>query len=408
MTNRLAPPLQRLRRRTRIPARAPKRRLSLRLRIALISSTLALVGCFTLVLFINTIALGSFPSIIRVNPAFVVKIEARRSSGATFPRNASSFFQLNPLERALLLELRTISLIGFGLVALLTGVAAYWLAGLTLRPVQRVGEAAKRIGASTLDTRLSLDGPKDEIKELADTFDGMLERLQQTFESQGRFIGDVAHELRTPLASLRTNLEVVTSDPQAGLEDYREMAATQERALTRLERLIADLLILARSEQSAQLPERSSIALGPLLEEVCSDLQATASARAVTLELHNDLDIVVQGDSTLLARVFSNLVENGIHYNRPGGRVTLRLEEKGPLAVVRISDNGIGIPPEKQAHIFERFYRVDHSPTCRLGGTGLGLSIVAAIVQQHGGQVQVESEPGEGSIFAIILPATST
>ncbi len=278
----------------------------------------------------------------------------------------------------------------------------------TLRPVKRVSEAARRISASTLDTRLSLDGPKDEIKELADTFDGMLERLQQTFESQGRFVGDVAHELRTPLASLRTNLEVVASDPRATLEDYRNMAAIQERALTRLERLVADLLILARSEQSAQPFVQDSLALGPLLEEVCSDLQCTAGAHDVTLELQSDLDVVVEGDGALLARVFSNLAENGIYYNHPGGKVTITLDQKkshvASFAVVRISDTGLGIPPEKQASIFQRFYRAENSRVCHLRGAGLGLSIVAAITQQHGGTVQVESSPGEGSVFTVVLP----
>ncbi|HEV2583502.1 MAG TPA: ATP-binding protein [Ktedonobacteraceae bacterium] len=404
-----APLLQRLVpiRRARKRTHTPKRRIALRLRIALISAALALVGCFTLVLFINTIALGSFPQIIRVNPAFIVKIVERHSlpHGISIPNNGANFLQLNPLERALLLELRTISLIGFGLVALVTGVGAYWLAGYSLRPVQRVSEAARRISASTLNTRLALDGPNDEIKELADTFDAMLERLQLTFDSQGRFMGDVAHELRTPLASLRTNLEVVSSDPQATLEDYREMSAAQERALTRLERLVADLLILARSEQP---PVRASVALGPLLEEVCSDLQCAAASHRITLELQSDLDVMVRGDSTLLARVFSNLVENGIHYNHPGGKVTLSLDQKQSLAIVLIVDTGIGIPAEQQTRIFERFYRADSSHTCHQGGVGLGLSIVAAITQQHGGQAQVESAPGEGSIFTIVLPIEST
>jgi heavy metal sensor kinase len=401
-------PLLRIFRR-RIPAstgsRAARRRLPLRLRIALLSGALALVVSFTLVLFINAIALDSFHRIILVNPTLIVQAARRASQDPNFFKNASFAFRGNPLERALLLELRTISLIGFGLVALLTSACAYWLAGLTLRPIKRVSEAAKRISASTLDTRLALPGPQDEVKELADTFDSMLGRLQSTFEQQGRFVGDVAHELRTPLASLRTNLEVVTSDPQADLEDYREMAATQERALTRLERLVSDLLILARSEQPpAQQQNLADVALGPLLEEVCSDLQSTAEKHDITLELRNerDLDVVVRGDAVLLARVFSNLVENGIYYNHPGGKVALALDQKASHAIIRIADTGIGIATDSQPHIFERFYRVE--PTCRNRGTGLGLSIVAAITQQHGGHVQVESVPGQGSIFTVLLP----
>ncbi len=394
-------PLPRLFRRR---SSAPRRRIPLRLRIALLTGGLALVVSFTLVLFINAIALDSFHRIILLNPALITRIvQHRAAQDPNILKDSSFVVKGNPLERALLLELRTISLIGFGLVALLTGAGAYWIAGLTLRPVKRVSEAARRISASTLDTRLALDGPHDEVKELADTFDNMLERLQQTFEHQGHFVGDVAHELRTPLASLRTNLEVVTSDPQANLEDYREMAATQERALTRLERLVSDLLILARSEQP---PHLADVALAPLLEEVCSDLQQHARTCDVTLELQNDrdLDVMTHGDATLLARVFSNLVENGIAYNHPGGRVVMTLDQKETLAIIRVADTGIGIPPEQQAHIFERFYRVDSSQRCHQRGAGLGLSIVAAITQQHGGKVQVESTPGQGSIFTVVLP----
>ena len=380
-----------------------KRRFTLRMRLALCSAGLALIVSFALVLFINTIALSTFPRIIRVTPTFLVRLEQHPQS-ISVSKNGTYLLSTNPLERALLFELRRLSLMGFFFVAIITGAGAYWLAGVSLRPVRRVSEAAQRISASTLDTRLSLAGPRDEIKELADTFDAMLERLQLTFDQQGRFVADAAHELRTPLASLRTNLEVVTADPDATIQDYQAMAATQERALTRLERLVADMLILAKSEQP---PEPGSIALGPLLEEVCDDLQPTAAARQITIRLCSDCDIVVEGDSTLLSRLFYNLVENGIYYNRPGGEVVIILDQKESWAIVKVSDTGAGIAPEQQAHIFERFYRIDNARGRHKGGAGLGLSIVAAIAQQHGGHVQVESTPGTGSVFTALLPLTT-
>jgi signal transduction histidine kinase len=290
---------------------------------------------------------------------------------------------------------------GLILVAGLGGAGAYWLAGIALRPVRKVSEAARRISANTLDTRLAIEGPRDEVKELADTFDAMLARLGRTFEVQGRFVADVAHELRTPLASLRTNLEVVTADPGASLADYRAMASTQERALTRLERLVADLLILATSEQPLS---RSEVTLGALLEEVIVDLKSAADTKQVICRLNNELDVVVHGDSSLLAHVFSNLIENGIYYNHPGGEVIVTLEQKDVWAIVTVADTGIGIKTEQQPHIFERFYRADCSRAQHKGGAGLGLSIVSAIVQQHGGKVQVESTPGQGSTFTVLLP----
>ncbi|TME66276.1 MAG: two-component sensor histidine kinase, partial [Chloroflexi bacterium] len=210
-----------------------------------------------------------------------------------------------------------------------------------------------------------------------------------------------AHELRTPLASLRTNLEVVTADKDATLDDHRAMVATQERALTRLERLIADLLILATSEQP---PVRSEVALAPVLEEVLCDLKQQADTRQVTLRLIDRAEVMVHGNGQLLARAFSNLVENGLYYNHPGGEVVVTLDQKEEQAVVTVADTGIGIDADKQAHIFERFYRVDCSRARHKGGAGLGLSIVAAIVQQHDGHVQVESVAGRGSTFIVVLP----
>ncbi len=275
------------------------------------------------------------------------------------------------------------------------------MAGLTLRPVRKVSKAAQRISVNTLNTRLALDGPKDEVKELADTFDAMLGRLQQTFDQQSRFVGDVAHELRTPLASLRTNLEVVTTDDNATLDDHREMADAQERALNRLESVVADLLILAKSEQPIA---HIAVSLNALLEEVISELTQRASERDVTIRLISTTEIVIPGNETLLARVFSNLIENGINYNLSGGEVLVMLDRKECLAVVNISDTGIGMSPETQPYIFDRFYRADSSRSRHTGGAGLGLSLVTAIVQQHGGQVGVTSTPNAGSTFTVSLP----
>jgi signal transduction histidine kinase len=380
-----------------------KRRLPLRLRLALWSGALVLVLSFGLLLFINWVAFSSFHNIIgaKTPPPVTIQHHTRPACFSAIPFVCLSARSANPLESALIFELRNISLVGLGLVAVLGGVGAYLFAGIALRPVRRVSRAARQISANTLNTRLALEGPKDEIKELADTFDAMLERLGQTFELQNRFVADVAHELRTPLASLRTNLEVVTADGDAMLDDYRAMVATQERALTRLERLVADLLILATSEQPLV---RSEVALAPLLEEMLNDLQQQANARQVTLQLIGKAEVMVPGNGQLLARAFSNLVENGIYYNHAGGEVVVTLDQKEEQALVTVADTGIGIDADKQTSIFERFYRVDCSRARHSGGAGLGLSIVGAIVQRHGGKVQVESIPGKGSTFTVLLP----
>lgn len=400
--------------------RLRKRRLSLRLRLALWSAALVFILSFCLLLFINTIAISDFPRIVRANTA---AFPNRRVATLTKDRPIIRLYPfppsivrdlfprpLSPLEVSLLYELQSISLMGLGLVTVLGGAGAYWLAGIALRPVRKVSKAAQQISAKTLDTRLALVGPRDEVKELADTFDAMLERLQQTFELQESFVADVAHELRTPLASLRANLEVVAADETASLDDYHAMTLTQERALTRLERLVADLLILATSQQPLSSQE---VSLGSLLEEVIHDLQSLARAQSVTLHLNNEADIVVRGDSSLLTRAFSNLIENGIRYNHPGGTVTVTIDNtgdtksedsKGSWAIVTVADTGVGIPPADLSRIFERFYRVDASRSRHNGGAGLGLSIVSAIVQQHRGKLQVASVPESGSVFTILLP----
>ncbi len=388
-----------LRRRSRLP---------LRIRLALWSGLLVLLLSFVLLLFINWVALGTFPKIVRGNLGIELRVNATPQTDRLSPQVLAKLHELhamNPLEDALLLELRSISLIGLGLVALIGGVSAYFVAGMTLRPVRNVSRAAQRISAETLHTRLALEGPKDEVKELADTFDEMLGRLEQTFEQQSRFVGDVAHELRTPLATLRTNLEVVMADDDATLADYREMADAQERALTRLEGVVADLLILARSGQPVA---QTMVSLDALVEEVMCELEQRASERGVALRLESAEEIVVTGNERLLARVFSNLIENGIHYNVAGGEVRVTLERKEQWAVASIADTGIGISPEAQAHIFDRFYRADSSRSRYTGGAGLGLSIVNAIVQQHGGQVGVVSTLDVGSTFTVLLPVASS
>ena len=287
-------------------------------------------------------------------------------------------------------------------MSVLGGIGAYWLAGHMLRPLRQISQTAQRISADTLNTRLALDGPEDELKELADAFDAMLDRLERVFEQQGRFVADVAHELRTPLTTLRTNLEIVHADPNATLEDYREMATTLERALTWLERLVADLLLLAQEETEVV---REEVALGPLLEDVLLDFKSLADEHQVTLRLGGEIEMLVRGDEPLLVRAFSNLIENGIRYNRLGGEVEVTLKQVDGWAVINVADTGVGISPEEQVHIFDRFYRVDRSRARHKGGTGLGLAIVTYLVQRHGGTVQVESTPGVGSTFTVRLPS---
>lgn len=394
-----------------------QQRLTLQLRLAIWTGGLIVVCSLSLVLFINVTASivisnrapGSLPPIAPAT-ADIAPLPAVPSSPAPMPKASLSppphvtpatTRAADTTPQALLRDIRIISLVGLIFIACLGSASAYLLAGMALRPLHQINQTVKQISAGTLDRRLRLDGPHDELYELAGAFNAMLDRLKQGFEQQGRFIADAAHELRTPLAALRTSVEVVQSNLQATVDEYRAMTATLERALIRLERLVGNLLILASSDERIK---GDTVELGPLMEEVLFDLQPLAAAQNVTVRLLGEAETTAQGDATLLSHVFRNLIENAIHYNRPGGEVIVTLQQDEGWAIVEVADTGIGIATEEQIHLFERFYRVDRSRSRHLGGAGLGLSIVAHLVQKHGGHIQVRSTPGVGSRFTIRLP----
>lgn len=298
-------------------------------------------------------------------------------------------------------EVQIVSLIGVGIFALFGAIGAHWIARQALRPVKRLTEMVREVRAETLNYRLALEGPADEVKELADAFDRMLERLEQAFEQQSRFVADAAHELRTPLATMRANLEVIRQDPNATLSAYHEMTQVLNRTLSRMERLVEDLLLLAKGEQDIQ---RELVNVEVVLSEAVDEMKPLAQASRIALRLEVADELVVWADAPLLVRALVNLIENGIRYNRPEGSVTVTACREGREIVIRVTDTGMGILPEDLPHIFERFYRVDRSRARHRGGAGLGLSITARVVELHGGRIDVESTPGVGSTFTMRLP----
>ncbi len=270
-----------------------------------------------------------------------------------------------------------------------------------MRPVRIVSQAARQMSAATLHERLALNGPQDEVKELADAFDNMLDRLEAAFEQQSQFTANAAHELRTPLTSMRATLEVMQANAATCPTQNDEMVSTLERAVGRLERLVADLLLLSKGEKDI---ERDPLVLGVLLEEALLELAPMAAEKHVTLSLQGETELMVDGDAVLLERVFANIVENGVRYNRVGGSMDVSVRHEGSVAYIAFQDIGIGIPEQELCHIFDRFYRVDPSRARHLGGAGLGLSITAHVVRLHNGEIHVQSVPGQGSTFPVGLP----
>jgi len=298
------------------------------------------------------------------------------------------------------------SLIGLGGLIVFGGIGGYFLSRSMLKPVDRVSSLAARISSTNLKERINYQGPDDEMKRLADTFDDMLCRLESAFESQKQFIQDASHELRTPIAIAQTNIEVIEMDEKAAKRDYKRLMEVLKGSMERMSRLNEKLLLLSEIDQTQV--KWAMVDVATLLEEVAAEASAEATAAGVSLKLEPaSEEMFVRGDALLLRQAIVNLVDNAIKYNRPGGMVKISSQAEDSQVVVQVQDNGIGISQTDQQRIFDRFYRVDKSRSRAQGGSGLGLAIVKKIVEDHGGTISVESTLGEGSTFRMILPRHS-
>ncbi|SDH31806.1 Signal transduction histidine kinase [Sinosporangium album] len=296
------------------------------------------------------------------------------------------------LNRALL------ALGGVGLLSLVTG---YFIADRALRPVQQMTTTARRLSDSTLaHERIDLQGPSDELKELADTFDAMLTRLNTAFDTQRRFVANASHELRTPLTINRTVLEIALGDPEAS-EDLKALGRTLLEVNARNERLIEGLLLLARSER--ELRVRKPVDVKEVTEAALEQLSPWAEEAGVTIsaDLHSAHTI---GDPVLLERSVANLIENAIKYNIPeSGRVWVRTGMVEGALVVQVANTGQHVPAYEVSSLFEPFRRLNADRVDSAKGAGLGLSIVRAVVQAHGGNVAALPREGGGLVVTIRL-----
>jgi signal transduction histidine kinase len=286
-------------------------------------------------------------------------------------------------------------------LAVLVGVAAlvgWWLSGRVLRPLHKITATAHRLSETNLHERIHLQGPRDELKDLADTFDAMLQRLDQAFAGQRRFVANASHELRTPLAVQRTALQIGLADP---VPDH--VAKVREELLTvnrRSEHLIEGLLLLAHSEDG--LGDCAVVGLHTLVTEVTA--QHTAEAKAADVRLLVDTEPVhVRGDRVLLTHLITNLVQNALRYNHAGGTVEVRAGRRG----LRVSNTGPEVPSELMDELFEPFTRGPDVRASHREGLGLGLSIVRSITRAHGGSLTVRPGPQGGLEIGILLPVVS-
>ncbi|MEU8838398.1 HAMP domain-containing sensor histidine kinase [Streptomyces roseus] len=297
-----------------------------------------------------------------------------------------------------LLSRSLMALLGLSIIAFAFG---YAMAGRVLSPLGKITRTARRVVGSDLTRRIELDGPDDELKELADTFDEMLDRLERAFTAQQRFVANASHELRTPLAINRTLLEVHLSDPGAPVELQqlgKTLLATNERS----EQLVEGLLLLARSDN--QIVERKPVDLAEVASRAIDQARGEAAVKGVEIRGERAL-AVVQGNGVLLERIALNLVQNAVRYNVPeGGWVEVTTESQHGQAILIVSNTGPVVPAYEVDNLFEPFRRLRTERTGSDKGVGLGLSIARSVARAHGGRISATPREGGGLVMRVTLP----
>jgi signal transduction histidine kinase len=297
-----------------------------------------------------------------------------------------------------LLRSSTLTVLALGLLAVVLG---YVVAGRMLRPLQTVTTTARRLSESTLHERIALIGPDDEIKELADTFDGMLDRLHRAFDTQRRFVANASHELRTPLAINRTVLEVAVASPRSP-EETKALGRTLLDNTARHERMIEGLLLLAQSER--ELTEYTPIDVRDVAEAALEQLREQADQAGLTIT-RGLASARTAGDPVLIERCVVNLIENAIKYNVTDGQVWVHAGREDRWAFVRVENTGPLVPPYQVEALFEPFRRLRADRVGSAKGAGLGLSIASAVVRAHHGTIETVPRPGGGLVITVRLPA---
>jgi len=288
---------------------------------------------------------------------------------------------------------------------LVAGLGAWWLLRRALQPVERMRRKAEEIGIDQLHERLAPPKVTDEVGQLATTLNAMLDRLEAGVKANRQLIADASHELRTPLAAMRVELDVSLRDARR-TEAERAVLQSVREDVDRMSRTVDNLMTLARADEGRLDLIQSDVELDAALEAAAALLRPLAEAKRVRLRMAVEPSRTF-GDPNRLQLALANLIENAIKYTPPGGEVTLSSWRRGAEAGVTVADTGPGIPEDEQAHVFDRFYRIDRSRSRESGGSGLGLAICREIAHAHRGRVWVESDEGKGSAFSIALRARS-
>ena len=394
---------------------------SLQLKLTLLLSLLMIVSCILMYFFISRSAVSGMDGLQN----YMIKVDPQDGdSPITFNVDPKALFpqfeqEIQETKEAFLLR----SVIATTIIILLSSVCTYFLTKKTLTPLQKLTSEVSQIQAQNLSTQLAVPNSKDEIAQLTSSFNEMRARLDNAFSTQKQFSANAAHELRTPLAVLQTNLEVFEKKQEPEMVEYQQLFTMIKEQTARLSQLVGTLLDMTNLKS---VPRTDHVSLEELVDEVFCDLDPVAEKAGISIHFddsssqdwHTDVHTPdasalnnnirnITGSYVLLYRAVYNLVENAIKYNRPNGSVTVSVKEKNGQAMILVKDTGIGISPENQKKIFDPFFRVDKSRSRAMGGAGLGLALVDSIAREHGGSVKVLESNEKGSIIALMLPVSS-
>ncbi len=286
----------------------------------------------------------------------------------------------------------------FILIALASG---FFFVNRALKPIKIITEKADEISSGDLSKRVNLTGPEDELKKLADTFDKMIEKLDNLFKGQKGFFVDISHELKTPLTIARGEIDVALRNQKTTKADLKNALKNAQEELGKMTSMVNDLLSLAREESYKEELSLKKISAEKLLKETMKKSETLIKLKNTEIKMENFKDFMFEGDTKKLQRLLLGLVDNAIKHIFQQGKITLKAEQRDRFAVLSISDDGIGVPAEDIPFIFERFYRGEKDTS---GGTGLGLTIAKKIAEAHGGRIEVESIPNEITTFSVYLP----
>ena len=391
---------------------------SLQLKLTLLLSLLMIVSCVLMYFFISHSAVSGMDGLQN----YMIKVDPQDGdSPITFNVDPKALFpqfeqEIQETKEDFLLR----SVIATTIIILLSSVCTYFLTKKTLTPLQKLTSEVSQIQAQNLSTQLAVPNSKDEIAQLTSSFNEMLARLDNAFSTQKQFSANAAHELRTPLAVLQTNLEVFEKKQKPEMVEYQQLFTMIKEQTARLSQLVGTLLDMTNLKS---VPRTDHVSLEELVDEVFCDLDPVAEKAGISIHFddsssqdwHTDVHTPdasalnnnirnITGSYVLLYRAVYNLVENAIKYNRPNGSVTVSVKEKNGQAMILVKDTGIGISPENQKKIFDPFFRVDKSRSRAMGGAGLGLALVDSIAKEHGGIVKVLESSETGSTIALMLP----